>query len=77
MKAEINDASFLSIMLDETTDTRNLSQLSTVIRYCKDGEVKERFLGFEDVSGGRTAEDLLKIVEKTMEDFNCEEKLIG
>ena len=39
IKSEIKDASFVAILLDETTDVSNFAQLSTVWRYVtKEGE---------------------------------------
>ena len=56
IKREINESNFISIVLDETTDVSNFSQLSSVFRYISDdGQVLERFLGFINVSDDRTA----------------------
>lgn len=36
---EVNEAEFVAVMVDETTDIARKSQLSTTLRYClKDGE---------------------------------------
>lgn len=43
---EINCVSCLSIMADETKDITKTEQLSIVIRYYYQDEIKERFLGF-------------------------------
>ncbi|XP_008178672.1 zinc finger MYM-type protein 1-like [Acyrthosiphon pisum] len=43
---EINFVSCFSIMADETKDITNTEQLSIVIRYYYQDEIKERFLGF-------------------------------
>ena len=55
IKSELNDAFFQAIMLDETTNIAKFSQLSTVLRYVKDGKTDERFIGLTDVSSDRTA----------------------
>ena len=53
---EIQNAPFLSVMLDEATDIKKKSQLSLVFRYVdKKGVAKERFYKFWDVSDDRTA----------------------
>lgn len=47
IKAEIKDATFAAILVDETTDTSNFAQLSTVWRYVtKEGVAEEIFVGF-------------------------------
>lgn len=78
IKHEINEASFVAIILDETTDIANNSQLSKVVRYVtKQGEIKERFLGFFDVSMQRTALALNDIVQLIIDDLDCGSKLVG
>lgn len=77
IKSEINHAFFTAIMLDETTDIAKLSQLSTVIRYVKDGAIHERFIGFTDVSSDRTAIALSEHVFQILSHFNCEQKLVA
>ena len=77
IKVELDKAQFHAIMLDESTDIAKLSQLSTVIRYVKDGDICERFLGFTDVSSDRTASALSEHVFHTLSTFNCEQKLVA
>jgi hypothetical protein len=77
IKSEISDALFLAIMLDETTDIAKSSQLSTVIRYVKDGNVCERFIGFADVSSDRTATAVSEHVFRILALFNCDQKLVA
>ncbi|KAF4518914.1 hypothetical protein B566_EDAN006752 [Ephemera danica] len=55
---DIRNAEFLAVMLDESTDRDKSSQLSTVLRYCVNGEVRETFRGFTDVSRNRSANAL-------------------
>ncbi|XP_077299579.1 zinc finger MYM-type protein 1-like [Arctopsyche grandis] len=77
IKREINDARYISIILDETSDIANSSRLSTMVRYVKDGDVQERFLGFSDVSDDRSAKGLSEHVFKTLEKFQCRDKLVA
>ncbi|XP_030750179.1 zinc finger MYM-type protein 1-like [Sitophilus oryzae] len=78
IKKEISEASFVAFILDETTDISNTSQLSKIVRYVtKQGQIKERFLGFVDVSMQRTALALNEIVLSTIEDLDCGLKLVG
>lgn len=75
---EISDTPFIAILLDETTDVTNTSQLSTIIRYVdKHGVCQERFLHFKDVSKDRTAEGLFKIVKELITDLNCSDKIVA
>ena len=78
IKKEIDDSSFIAISLDESTDVRNASQLSVVVRYpTNDGNVQERFLGFRNVSSNRTAEVLYSIVCEIVEELKCGRKLVA
>lgn len=75
---EVSKANFVAILLDETSDVINKSQLSSVLRYVNDnGEVRERFLFFSDVSSDKSAPALFQHVNKVMEDFKCEQKLVA
>lgn len=46
ISSEVNCVSCFSIMVNETKDVTKTEQLSIVIRYYYQGEIKERFLGF-------------------------------
>ena len=53
---EVISSPFVAISMDETSDIKTLSQLTTIICYVDaDGKPVERFLGFSDVSEDRTA----------------------
>ena len=56
MREEVRNTSFVSVLVDETTDISNTTQMSCVLRYTTDGGVKERFFQFGDVSGDKRAE---------------------
>lgn len=78
IKHEINNASFVSLIMDETVDVANKSQLSIVFRYIdKKGEVQERFLGFLNVSSDKTALNLFEIVKSVLHEFSCYGKLVA
>lgn len=77
ISCEINEARFVSIILDETSDISTKSQLSTVLRYVYKGQIFERFLGFTDVSSDRTAAGLMKHVEEIVQMYSLEDKLAG
>ena len=75
---EIQNCTFLSIQLDETTDVSTKEQLSAIIRLDKKGEIVERFLKFSDVSTDRTAPAITLIVNKILSKYgeSLKEKLI-
>ena len=50
--AEIRDATFVAIGADGTTDISTEEQLVTTVRYVDgDGEIQERFMGFQAMAG--------------------------
>lgn len=78
IKEEVNNSNFVAVIMDETTDVSNKSQLSTIFRYVtSDGKVEERFLGFSDVSSNRTAARLSLILSEHIDQFQCGEKLVA
>jgi hypothetical protein len=52
IKSEIKNSTFVALLLDETSDIMNLSQLSTTLRFVdsENGQVYQRFVSFTDVS---------------------------
>lgn len=74
---EINDASCFSWEIDETTDISCFSQMSVIFRFILNGKVMERFLGFFNVSEGKTASDIFNVLTQNFGHFNIETKLIG
>lgn len=78
LKAELDQADFVALILDETSDIINKSQLSTVIRFVdKNGNAQERFLHFTDVSNDRSASALFEHVKIILNNFNIGKKLVA
>lgn len=78
IKTEISQARFVAIMVDETSDLSNSAQLSYVLRYItEDKGVKERFLKFEDVTDKKQANDLVALIIKILESYDCKTKLVA
>ncbi|XP_046863321.1 uncharacterized protein LOC124457074 [Xenia sp. Carnegie-2017] len=78
IKDEVMRSPFVAISLDETSDVKTLSQLTTIVRYVHpNGKAVEHFLGFTDVSKDRTAARLKQEVGKTLNEYGCGEKLIA
>ncbi|XP_046860181.1 zinc finger MYM-type protein 1-like [Xenia sp. Carnegie-2017] len=78
IKDEVMRSPFVAISLDEISDVKTLSQLTTIVGYVNPvGKAVERFLGFTDVSEDRTAARLKQEVGKTLNEYGCGEKLIA
>jgi hypothetical protein len=79
IKSEIKKSTFVALLLDETSDIMNLSQLSTTMRYVdsENGHVYERFVSFTDVSADRSANGLLQHVIKTASEHDLSNKLVA
>ena len=78
MRNEMKDSNFISIILDDTTDVSNKSQLSFILRYCtKDNKVLERFIGFIDIGNSRSADALYDTVQRIVIEYSCETKLVA
>lgn len=76
IKKEIDDASFVSLQADETTDVSCRSQFVIILRYLKDSQPVERFLAFIDVHD-RTATGLTTVLKEELKSFSINEKLIA
>lgn len=74
---EIENSLFFSWQIDETTDISCHSQLSVIFRYVHNGQPVERFMGFFDVSSGRTAEHLFTFLNTKFNNFNIKNKLVA
>ena len=46
IETEINNSDYLAVMMDETTDVSDKSQVVLVFRYIKNGKAVERFWKF-------------------------------
>ncbi|XP_071535018.1 zinc finger MYM-type protein 1-like [Panulirus ornatus] len=77
IKREINSATFVAIILEETSDVMSKSQISTVLRFVHEGKIQERFIGCTDVSADRTSEGLFSHVVNTVQEFQLGGKLVG
>lgn len=64
-------AQFVAMEVDKMTDSTNKAQLSVILWYVSGAEVKEGFLGFDDVSDDRRAIAITNYVSGVLEKFNC------
>lgn len=77
IKQEIIEVPFVAVMVDETSDVANKAQFSIVLRYVHEGEIKERFLGFCDISSDKHAQAIAELIRHFLSEFGCNEKLIA
>lgn len=79
IKKEINDTDccFFGVIADDSTDITEKSQCSITVRYVTNGVLKERFLGFFDVSDDRTAESLFQLIRSSLEPYDIKNKLVA
>lgn len=76
---EVNSAQFVSIMLDESVaEGSNHSELTIILRYLDDSSsVRERLVGFTDVTNHRSAAELMHVVLEAVQAYSSSEKLIA
>jgi len=81
IKKEINAALFVAVEVDETTDVTNKAQISVILRSVAKSEVacevREAFLGFDDVSNDRRAAAIAEYILGVLEKYKCVEKLVA
>lgn len=79
IRKDIDEASFVAIEVDETTDVTQKAQISMIFRYvCESScKIKEAFLGFDDVSDDRRASAIAEYIFKVLQKYNCVEKLVA
>lgn len=68
IKREISESTFVSVIVDESTDSSKTSQACIVLRYIKDGkEIVERLVEFKDITERRNAEALCSEIDSVSE----------
>ncbi|KAJ4446703.1 hypothetical protein ANN_13400 [Periplaneta americana] len=77
IKLEMKLANYVAVLVDETTDVSNTAQFSIVLRYVHNGQTKERFIGFQDVSENRTAPEIAELIRQYLTEFDSNDKLIA
>ena len=74
---EIDDRTFLSVQVDETSDVSTKEQVGMIACLDKGTEIVERQSGFVDVSLNRNAAAISQVVKDKLGQYsNIEEKLI-
>ncbi len=67
---EIKEAKIFSILLDETTDVSHSEQVSFVVRFVHDMQIKERFIQVCQVKS-TTGQDLEEVVMALLSENGC------
>ncbi|XP_076012541.1 zinc finger MYM-type protein 1 [Genypterus blacodes] len=81
IKKEIKAALFVAVEVAEAADGTNKAQISVILRYMAESEVscelREAFLGFDDVSNDRRATATAEYILGVLEKYKCAEKLVA
>ncbi|XP_032067022.1 zinc finger MYM-type protein 1-like isoform X3 [Thamnophis elegans] len=81
IKKEISATPFVAVEVDETIDVTNRAQISVILRYVAmtdaKCEVKEAFLGFDDVSEDRHAPAIAEYILRVLQKYDCVGKLVA
>jgi len=78
VKKEIQEASFVAVMADDTTDVSEHTQIVIVLRYVLNGEISERFWGFFNPDN-QTADGIAKCILEQLDTIlqGSTEKLVA
>ncbi|KAJ4447663.1 hypothetical protein ANN_09670 [Periplaneta americana] len=77
IKLEIKLANYVAVLVGEITDVSNTAQFSIVLWYIHNGQTKERFIGFQDVSQNRTDPEIAELIRQYLTEFDSNNKLIA
>ncbi|CAH1179432.1 unnamed protein product [Phaedon cochleariae] len=73
---ELDSVKFFALQVDEVNCLRG-RQIAVSLRYVKNAEPVERFIGFFDVGFNKKADEVVGILERELERFNYKEKMIA
>ena len=82
IKKRLDDSRFVSVMMDDTSDTSNIEQSAVSIRLINNGEVEEHLLGLVDATDDQSADGLTEILKNQLRKYgitqeHSKEKLVG
>ena len=69
VRREAQEAEFLAVQVDDTTDIGTQTQCTIIIRYLRGSEPVERFVNFVNVSGKSNAHNIASVVQENLEEF--------
>lgn len=76
MTENIKNANFLSLILDESTDVKNSTQLAVGLKFVLQGKIYENFLKFINLEDKKTANDIVDSISEISEKIDFKVKLI-
>lgn len=74
---ELSECQFAAVLVDESSDCSNVSQVSIIIRYVTGSGAVERFSGFYDVGMHKTAQVVTDLVLKTIKKLGIHQKVVA
>ncbi|XP_014285288.1 uncharacterized protein [Halyomorpha halys] len=74
---EVSEAPFVSFQVDDMSDVSCKTHLSLTFRFCKDGKVVERFIGFYDFLKNKGAKGIADLILTILKDWNLNSKLVA
>lgn len=74
---ELSAAPFVSFQLDDISDVSCKIQLSLIFRYCKDGKILERFIGFYDFLKNKGAKGISDLLLTILKEWELNGKLVA
>lgn len=77
IRKEIQLSTYVSIILSDHSKIAHQSQISTVLRYIKDGKVLEKFTGFLNMGDKKNLAQVFQHITNTVAEFGISEKLIS
>ena len=82
IQKRITNSTFISVMMDDTSDKSNVEQSAVSVRLVYQGEIEEHLLALVDSSEDQSADGLTTVMLETLQDFDvkpesCSQKLIG
>lgn len=77
LKEKINEAMFVSVQIDETSDRSSSSQLFIILRFVMGTELVEKFHGFVDLHARSSPNDKAASVLREIEGYELRDKLVA
>ena len=77
IQKDLHHSTYVSVILSEHSTERTKSQISAVLRYLRNGEVCERFVGFTNIEGNKTTKMIYQLINKILNDFQIHRRTIA
>lgn len=77
VRKEVLTSTYVSLILSDHSKISSKAQVSTVLRYIKDGKVYERFIGFLNMGDQKTVAQVSQHITNTLCEFGILDKLLA